>query len=73
MTNSPTHSDSVSNTEAALLRIAHRETTARFAGEFEAITHGFLFAVVCLGALGVLAAGFLVWRTIVRIFRGSAR
>jgi hypothetical protein len=73
LTNSPTHLDPVSPAEAAVLRIAHRETSPQFAGEFEPITRGFLFALICLGALGALAACFLVWRAIARVFSGGAR
>jgi hypothetical protein len=73
LTTSQIHSDPVSPAEAAVLRIAQRETSPQFAGEFEPVTRGFLFAVVCLGALGVLAAFFLVWRTIARAFNGSSR
>ena len=70
MSHFQTQPDPVSSAEAAVLRIAQRETSPRFAGEFEPITHGFLFAVICLGALGALAACFLAWRTVVRVFSG---
>ena len=67
------HTDPVSPAEAAVLRIAQRETSPEFAGEFEPITRGFLFAVVSLGALGALAACYLVWRTLSRLFSGGTR
>ena len=51
-----------------MLRIAQRETSPEFAAEFEPITKGFLFAVISLGALGVLAVCHLVWRTLTRAF-----
>ncbi len=73
LTNSQTHPDPVSPAEAAVLRIAQRETSPQFAGEFEPITRGFLFAVISLGALGALAACFLARRTIARLFTGAAR
>jgi len=65
--------DLVSPAEAAVLRIAQRETQPQFAGEFEPITRGFLFAVIGLGALGALAACCLAWRTVARVFSGGAR
>jgi len=73
LTNSQTHPDPVSPAEAAVLRIAQRETSPQYAGEFEPITRGVLFAVISLGALGALAAFFLVWRTIARALSGGAR
>ena len=66
-------SNSVSEAEAAVLGIAQRETTPQFAGEFEPITRGFLFAVISLGALGVLAVAYMIWRALVRVLsRGAA-
>jgi hypothetical protein len=66
-------SNPVSEAEAAVLRIAQRETSPQFAGEFEPITRGFLFAVISLGALGVMAVAYMLWRAVVRIFsRGGA-
>jgi len=56
----------VSEAEAAVLRIAQRETLPQFAGEFEPVTRGFLFAVVSLGALGALAVPYILWRAMVR-------
>ena len=73
MTDAQTHSDPVSPAEAAVLRIAQRETTPGFAGEFEPITRGFLFAAVALGALGCLAVCCLVYRALARLFSGGAR
>jgi hypothetical protein len=66
-------SNPVSEAEAAVLRIAQRETAPEYAAEFEPITRGFLFAVICLGALGAMAAVYMVWRALVRAFsRGGA-
>ena len=64
-------SQPVSEAEAAVLRIAERETSPQYAAEFEPITKGFLFAVIALGALGLMAAGFLLWRALRRIFAGA--
>jgi hypothetical protein len=61
----------VSDDEAALLRIAQRETTPEYAAEFEPITRGFLFAVFSLGALGVMAVPYVLWRALVRAFSSS--
>jgi hypothetical protein len=61
-------SNPVSEAEAAVLRIAQRETSPEYAAEFEPITRGFLFAVICLGALGAMAAAYMVWRALVRAF-----
>jgi hypothetical protein len=60
----------ISEEEAAVLRIAQRETTPQYAGEFEPITHGFLFAVIALGALGVVALAFVAWRALLRTLPG---
>jgi hypothetical protein len=63
----------VSEAEAAVLGIARRETSPQYAAEFEPITRGFLFAVISLGALGVLAVAYMIWRALVRIVsRGGA-
>ena len=64
-------SNPVSEAEAAVLRIAQRETSPEYAAEFEPITRGFLFAVICLGALGAMAAAYMVWRALVRTFSGG--
>ena len=61
----------VSETEAAVLRIAQRETSPQYAEEFEPIARGFLFAVISLGALGVMAAAYLLWRLLMRAFSRS--
>jgi hypothetical protein len=61
----------VSEAEAAVLRIAQRETSPQYAGEFEPITRGFLFAVISLGALGLIAVACLFWRVLVRVFSRS--
>jgi hypothetical protein len=61
-------SNHVSEAEAAVLRIAQRETSPEYAAEFEPITRGFLFAVICLGALGAMAAAYMVWRAVARVF-----
>jgi hypothetical protein len=61
-------SNPVSEAEAAVLRIAQRETSPEYAAEFEPITRGFLFAVICLGALGAMAAAYMLWRALVRTF-----
>jgi hypothetical protein len=61
-------SNPVSEAEAAVLRIAQRETSPEYAAEFEPITRGFLFAVICLGALGAMAAAYMFWRAVVRFF-----
>jgi hypothetical protein len=69
-------SNPVSEAEAAVLRIAQRETLPQYAAEFEPITRGFLFAVVSLGALGVLAVVHILWRALARAFshsRGDGR
>ena len=73
MTRTHIQLDPVSPAEAAVLRIAQRETSPQFAAEFEPITRGFLFAVISLGALGALAVFFLVWRTLKRLVSGGAR
>jgi hypothetical protein len=66
-------SNPVSEAEAAVLRIAQRETSPQYAGEFEPITRGFLFAVISLGALGVMAVAYMFWRALMRTFsRGAA-
>jgi hypothetical protein len=63
----------VSDDEAAVLRIARRETSPQYAGEFEPITRGFLFAVISLAGLGAMAAAYMLWRVLVRTFsRGAA-
>jgi hypothetical protein len=61
-------SNPVSEAEAAVLRIAQRETSPQYAGEFEPITRGFVFAAIWLGALGAVAAAYLLWRALRRIF-----
>ena len=48
-------SNPVSEAEAAVLRIAQRETSPQYAGDFEPITRGFLFAVISLAGLGAMA------------------
>lgn len=64
----------VSEAEAAILRMARRETSLHYAGEFEPVTRGFLFAVIALGALGVMAGVYTFWRILVRTFsRAAAR
>jgi len=73
LTKTQTQLDPVSPAEAAVLRIAQRETSPLFAGEFEPITRGFLFAVISLGALGALAVCFLIWRTLTRLISGGPR
>jgi hypothetical protein len=66
-------SNPVTEAEAAVLRIALRETSPQFADEFEPITRGFLFAVISLGVLGVMAVAYMLWRALVRNFsRGDA-
>jgi len=66
-------SNPVSEAEAAVLRIAQRETSPEYAAEFEPITRGFLFAVISLGALGAMAVAYMLWRALVRtISRGGA-
>jgi hypothetical protein len=66
-------SNPVSEAEAAVLRIALRETSPEYAAEFEPITRGFLFAVICLGVLGAMAAAYMLWRALARVFsRGGA-
>jgi hypothetical protein len=63
----------VSEAEAVVLRIAQRETSPQHAGEFEPITRGFLFAVIALGALGIMAVAYLLWGVLARAFsRGGA-
>jgi hypothetical protein len=64
-------SNPVSEAEAAVLRIAQRETSPEYAAEFEPITRGFLFAVICLGALGAMAVAYMLWRALVRTFSGG--
>ena len=61
----------VSDDEATALRIAERETKPEYAAEFEPITRGFLFAVFSLGALGVMAVAYVLWRALVRTFSSS--
>ena len=61
----------VSEDEAAALRMAERETKPEYAAEFEPITRGFLFAVFSLGALGVMAVPYVLWRALVRTFSSS--
>ena len=46
--------------EAAVLRIAQRETSPQYAGEFEPITRGFLFAAISLGASGAMAVAYML-------------
>jgi hypothetical protein len=58
----------VSEAEAAVLRIAQRETSPQYAAEFEPITRGFLFAAISLGALGVMALAYTLWRALPRTF-----
>ena len=60
-------SNLVSEAEAAVLEIAQRETSPQFAGEFEPITRGFLFAAISLGALGLMAVAYMLWRALRRI------
>ncbi len=63
----------VTEDEAAVLRIAQRETSPQYAGEFEPITRGFLFAVISLAGLGAMAVAYVLWRFLVRAFsRGGA-
>jgi hypothetical protein len=61
----------VSEAEAAVLVIAQRETSPQFAGEFEPITRGFLFAAISLGALGLMAVAYMLWRVLLRAFSGT--
>lgn len=61
-------SNPVSEAEAAVLGIAQRETSPQYAAEFEPITKGFLFAVISLGALGVMAVAYILWRALQRAF-----
>jgi hypothetical protein len=56
----------ITESEAAVLRIAQREASPEYADEFEPITKGFLFAVVSLGALGAMAVAHMLWRALVR-------
>ncbi len=65
-------SNPVSEAEAAVLRIAQRETSPQYYGEFEPITRGFVFAVISLGILGVMAVACMIWRAVMRIFSGGA-
>jgi hypothetical protein len=58
----------VSEQEAAVLRIAQRETSPQYAGEFEPITRGFLFAVISLAGLGAMAIMYMLWRFLARSF-----
>ena len=58
----------VTEDEAAVLRIAQRETSPQYAGEFEPITRGFLFAVISLAGLGAMAVAYMLWRFLVRTF-----
>jgi hypothetical protein len=58
----------VSEAEAAVLRIAQRETSPQYASEFDPITRGFLVAVIALGALGVMALAYVLWLALVRVF-----
>jgi hypothetical protein len=51
--------------------MAERETKPEYAAEFEPITRGFLFAVFSLGALGVMAVPYVLWRALVRTFSSS--
>ncbi len=63
----------VTEDEAAVLRIAQRETSPQYAGEFEPITRGFLFAVISLAGLGAMAVAYMLWRFLARTFsRGGA-
>lgn len=71
MTSSPSQLEPVSAAEAAVLRIAQRETLREYAAEFEPITRGFLFAVVALGALGLMAALCMAWRKVQALFGGT--
>ena len=64
--------NSVSEAEAAVLRIAQRETSPQFAGEFEPITRGFLFAAISLGALGLMAVAYMLWRVLRRTLSRAA-
>ena len=52
----------VTEDEAAVLRIAQRETSPQYAGEFEPITRGFLFAAISLAGLGAMAVAYMLWR-----------
>jgi hypothetical protein len=61
-------SNLVSEAEAAVLRIAQRETSPQYAGEFEPITRGFLFAAISLGALGAVAVAYMLWGALLRTF-----
>ncbi len=63
----------VTEDEAAVLRIAQRETSPQYAGEFEPITRGFLFAAISLAGLGAMAVAYMLWRLLVRtLSRGGA-
>jgi hypothetical protein len=62
----------VSEDEAAALRIAQRETSPQYAGEFEPITRGFLFAVISLAGLGAMAVIYMLWRFLMRSFSRAA-
>ncbi len=61
--------DSPSGIEAAMLRVAMRETSIEHTSEFEPITRGPVFAVLALGMLGAVAACTLVWRKAMRLPR----
>jgi hypothetical protein len=50
------------------LRIAEHETSPEFAAEFEPITRGFLFALISLGVLGLMAVPCALWRALRRTF-----
>ena len=56
MTDPLTPTNSISRAEAEVLRIARRETSPEHVAEFEPITKGFVFAVIALAPLGVMAA-----------------
>jgi len=64
--NSSIRPTSITRNEAEVLRIARRETSPQHVEEFEPITRGFLFAVVALAPLGVMAAGCMAWKLLVR-------
>ena len=64
-------SNPVSEAETAVLGIAQRETLPQYAGEFEPITRGFLFAVISLAGLGAMAVAYMFWRALVRTFSRS--
>jgi hypothetical protein len=62
LTDPVNQSNSVSRSQAEVLQIARRETSLDHVHEFEPITKGFVFAVLALAPLGLMAAFGLVWK-----------